>query len=45
MAIVKNPAKAAGEKDEGALKRALEVTWVQFASSSSIHGLERQKCF
>lgn len=42
MAIAKNPTKTTSKTKEGVglFKRALELTWLQFSSTTSIHGLK-----
>lgn len=40
MAIAKNPTKTTPKKKEGIFGRALTVTWEQFTSTTTIHGLK-----
>ena len=40
MAIAKNPGKKTPKKKEGILNRALTLTWEQFTSTTTIHGLK-----
>lgn len=40
MAIARNPIKKTPKKKQGALKRAVSLTWDQFSSTTSIHGVK-----
>jgi acid-sensing ion channel, other len=40
MAIAKTPLKKTPEKKEGLFKRSLNLTWEQFTSTTTIHGLK-----
>lgn len=38
MAIAKNPTKKAPEREAGVFRKALGLTWLQFTSTTSLHG-------